>query len=212
MLKKSGNSTLTLSGNNSNFTGTTVIDGGKITFNKTANTEYFGGTTTINAGGELQYITTTSDKINGTINGSGTLRKQGTEIADVVIEGKEREPYTTVEANNINEKYELVAERLPANATGTIEKFNEEKPQEVIYYYRLKPAKVLINYLEKDEDTDDSNNLVLTAQEKIDGHVDDSYNTDTDHRKETIEKDGKKSMRLFLWMPSITMYVTKAGL
>ena len=115
----------------------------------------------------------------------------GTEIADVVIEGKEGEPYTTAEANNINEKYELVAERLPANATGTIEKYNEEKPQEVIYYYRLKPAKVLINYLEKDEDTDDSNNLVLTAQEQIDGHVDDSYNTDTDHRKETIEKDGK---------------------
>ena len=51
--------------------------------------------------------------------------------------------------------------------------------------------RVLINYLEKDEDTDDSNNLVLTAQEKIDGHVDDVYNTDTDHRKETIEKDGK---------------------
>ena len=116
----------------------------------------------------------------------------GTEIADVVIEGKEGDPYTTAEANNINEKYELVAERLPANATGTIEKYNEEKPQEVIYYYRLKPAKVLINYLEKDEDTDDSNNLVLTAQEKIDGHVDDVYNTDTDHRKETIEKDGKK--------------------
>ena len=115
----------------------------------------------------------------------------GTEIADVVIEGKEGDPYTTAEANNINEKYELVAEKLPANATGTIEKYNEEKPQEVIYYYRLKPAKVLINYLEKDEDTDDSNNLVLTAQEKIDGHVDDVYNTDTDHRKETIEKDGK---------------------
>ena len=114
-----------------------------------------------------------------------------TEIPDVVIEGKEGEPYTTSEANNINEKYELVAERLPANATGTIEKYNEEKPQEVIYYYRLKPAKVLINYLEKDEDTDDSNNLVLTAQEQIDGHVDDVYNTDTDHRKETIEKDGK---------------------
>jgi uncharacterized repeat protein (TIGR01451 family) len=115
----------------------------------------------------------------------------GTEIADVVIEGKEGDPYTTAEANNINEKYELVAERLPANATGTIEKYNEEKPQEVIYYYRLKPAKVLINYLEKDEDTDDSNNLVLTTQEQIDGYVDDSYNTDTDNRKETIEKDGK---------------------
>ena len=115
----------------------------------------------------------------------------GTEIPDVVIEGKEGDEYTTEEAKNINEKYELVAEILPANATGKIEKYNEEKPQEVIYYYRLKPAKVLINYLEKDEDTDDSNNLVLTTQEQIDGYVDDSYNTDTDHRKETIEKDGK---------------------
>ena len=116
----------------------------------------------------------------------------GTEIADVVIEGKEGTSYETEAATNINEKYELVAEKLPANATGTIEKYNEEKPQEVIYYYRLKPAKVLINYLEKDEDTDDSNNVVLSGQEQIDGHVDDSYNTDTDHRKETIEKDGKK--------------------
>ena len=116
---------------------------------------------------------------------------QGQEVPDVVIEGKEGAPYTTEAAKNINEKYELVAEKLPANATGTIEKYNEEKPQEVIYYYRLKPAKVLINYLEKDEDTDDSNNQVLATQERIDGHVDDSYNTDTDHRKETIEKDGK---------------------
>ena len=117
---------------------------------------------------------------------------QGQDVQDTVIEGKEGNPYTTEETKNINEKYELVAEKLPANATGIIEKYNEEKPQEVIYYYRLKPAKVLINYLEKDEDTDDSNNLVLTAQEQITGHVDDVYNTDTDHRKETIEKDGKK--------------------
>ena len=100
---------------------------------------------------------------------------QGQDVQDTVIEGKEGNPYTTEETKNINEKYELVA----------------EKPQEVIYYYRLKPAKVLINYLEKDEDTDDSNNLVLTTQEQIDGYVDDSYNTDTDNRKETIEKDGK---------------------
>ncbi len=116
---------------------------------------------------------------------------QGQDVQDTVIEGKEGNPYTTEETKNINEKYELVAEKLPANATGIIEKYNEEKPQEVIYYYRLKPAKVLINYLEKDEDTDDSNNLVLTTQEQIDGYVDDSYNTDTDNRKETIEKDGK---------------------
>ena len=109
----------------------------------------------------------------------------GTEIADVVIEGKEGTSYETEAATNINEKYELVAEKLPANATGTIEKYNEEKPQEVIYYYRLKPAKVLINYLEKDS------NEVLSVQEKIDGYVDDSYNTNTEHRKETLSYNGK---------------------
>ena len=115
----------------------------------------------------------------------------GAEVQDVIIEGKEGTSYETEPATNINEKYELVAEKLPANATGTIEKYNQEKPQEVIYYYRLKPAKVIINYLEKDDDTDDSNNLVLTAQEKIDGHVNDSYNTNTAHRKETISYNGK---------------------
>ena len=108
----------------------------------------------------------------------------GAEIPDEVIEGKEGDPYTTSEASNVNEKYELVQEKLPENAEGTIEKYNEESPQEVIYYYRLKPAKVIIHYLEKDEDLDDSNNTVLSANEQIDGHVDDQYNTDTEHRKE----------------------------
>ena len=109
----------------------------------------------------------------------------GTEIPDVVIEGKEGEEYNTTWANNVNEKYELVTSKLPTNATGTIEKYNEAKPQEVIYYYRLKPAKVIINYLEKDS------NQVLSSQEQIGGHVDDKYNTNTDHRKETIQKDGR---------------------
>ena len=115
----------------------------------------------------------------------------GTEIPDVVIEGKEGNPYATEEATNVSEKYELVEEKLPENAEGTIEKYDEEKPQEVIYYYRLKPAKVLINYLEKDGDSDDSNNVILSEQEQIDGHVDEQYNTDTEHRKETITNNGR---------------------
>ena len=126
--------------------------------------------------------TTTTNKVPDT---------NGTEIPDEVIEGKEGDPYTTEPADNLNEKYELVQEKLPENSNGTIEKYDEEKPQEVIYYYRLKPAKVIIHYLEKDEDSEDSNNLVLANDEQIDGHVDDQYNTDTEHRKETIEKDGK---------------------
>ncbi len=115
----------------------------------------------------------------------------GAEIPDEVIEGKEGDSYNTEPADNINEKYELVQENLPENADGTIEKLDEEKPQEVIYYYRLKLVKVIIHYLEKDEDLDDSNNTVLSANEQIDGHVDDSYNTDTEHKKDTISYNGK---------------------
>ncbi|MEE0127469.1 MAG: SdrD B-like domain-containing protein, partial [Clostridia bacterium] len=76
-------------------------------------------------------------------DGSTTTTKvpstSGAEVQDVVIEGKVGDKYKTESAKNINEKYELVAEKLPANATGTLEKYNTEKPQEVIYYYKLKP-------------------------------------------------------------------------
>ena len=122
---------------------------------------------------------------DGTTTTTRVPSTSGAEVQDVIIEGKEGEEYHTTWANNVNEKYELVTSKLPTNATGTIEKYNEEKPQEVIYYYRLKPAKVLINYLEKDS------NQVLSSQEQIGGHVDDKYNTNTDHRKETIQKDGR---------------------
>ena len=117
--------------------------------------------------------------------------KEGNEVQDEIIEGKEGDPYETEPADNVNEKYELVSEATVGEPNGTIEKYNEEEPQEVIYYYRLKPAKVIIHYLEKDSDDNDGNNLVLSDNEQIDGHVDDQYNTDTEHKKDTIEKDGK---------------------
>ena len=128
---------------------------------------------------------------DGTLTTNKVPDTNGTEIQDIVIEGKKGDEYSTEPAENVSDKYELVEEKLPANAEGTLEKYNEEKPQEVIYYYRLKPAKVIINYIEKDGDTDDSNNAILSEQEQIDGYVDDKYNTDTDHRKETISYNGK---------------------
>ena len=126
--------------------------------------------------------TTTTNKVPDT---------NGTEIPDEIIEGKEGTSYETKPAENVNEKYELVSEATVGEPNGTINKYDEANPQEVIYYYRLKPAKVIIHYLEKDEDSDDSNNQVLANNEQIDGHVDDPYNTDTEHKKDTIEKDGK---------------------
>ena len=123
--------------------------------------------------------------VDGTTTTNRVPDVNGTEIPDVIIEGKEGDLYTVAKAQNVNDKYELVEEKLPASE-GTIQKYNEEQPQEVIYYYRLKPAKVIINYIEQDEDA-----ITLATQEVIEGHVDDTYNTNTDYRKETISKDGK---------------------
>ena len=128
---------------------------------------------------------------DGSITTTKVPDTTGKTVDDVVIEGKVSDKYKTESAKNINEKYELVAEKLPANATGTLEKYNADKPQEVIYYYKLKPAKVIINYLEKDEDTDDTNNQVLENRAEINGYVDEKYNTNTNHSKETIEHNGK---------------------
>ena len=164
--------------------------------------------------GDLQFYETTIDNENKTITntdkyGKVTVHyyiinndgkktknrvpdKEGNEVPDIIIEGKEGAKYETEPAEDVSEKYELVLTELPANADGTIEKYNPEKEQVVIYYYKLKPAKVIINYLEKDNDNDDKNNQILSAHEEIDGYVDDKYNTDEKHKKETITKDKKK--------------------
>ena len=164
--------------------------------------------------GDLKYYDTSIDAENNIItntskygkvtvhyyimnpNGTPTTNKvpdiNNNETQDIVIEGKEGDEYSTEPAENVSNKYELVEEKLPANAEGTIEKYNPEKEQVVIYYYRLKPAKVIINYLEKDGDNDDRNNQILSPHEEIDGYVDDKYDTDEKHKKETITKDGKK--------------------
>ncbi len=123
--------------------------------------------------------------VDGTTTTNRVPNINGTEISDVIIEGKEGDSYTVSEAQNVNDKYELVEEKLPPSE-GIIQKYNEEEPQEVIYYYRLKPAKVIINYIEQDEEA-----MSLATQEVIEGHVDDIYNTNTDYRRETISKDGK---------------------
>ena len=42
---------------------------------------------------------------------------------------------------------------------------------------------------EKDNDNDDKNNQILSAHEEIDGYVDDKYNTNEKHKKETITEE-----------------------
>lgn len=75
--EKTGSATLTLSGNNSGFKGTTTIKEGTIAFEKTENNTYLGGNTIIESNATLEYTTTQNDLVNGTISGSGTLQKYG---------------------------------------------------------------------------------------------------------------------------------------
>ena len=84
---------------------------------------------------------------------------------DVIINGRVDDPYTTVSADDIPIKYELVAE--PVNKAGSM----TEATIEVIYYYRVKDAVVHVRYLEK------GTNIVLADPDKLDGKVDDDYQT-----------------------------------
>ena len=84
---------------------------------------------------------------------------------DVNINGRVDDKYTTISVTDIPIKYELVA--TPSNASGSM----TEATVEVIYYYRVKEAVVHVRYLEK------GTNKVLADQDRIDGKVDDDYQT-----------------------------------
>ena len=84
---------------------------------------------------------------------------------DVTINGRVDDPYTTVSADDIPIKYELVAE--PVNKSGSM----TEATIEVIYYYRVKDAVVHVRYLEKGTD------IVLADPDRLDGKVDEDYQT-----------------------------------
>ena len=79
------------------------------------------------------------------------------------------------------EGYDLVTEdkdgnsRLPENAEGEMKK---DEVIEVKYYY-IKKAKVIVKYLEEDETPENTtDNKVLAEEEMIEGHENDSYETE----------------------------------
>ena len=94
--------------------------------------------------------------------------EEGTTIklsADVTIDGRVDDPYTTVAATDVPIKYELSV--TPANANGTM----TENTIEVIYYYRVKDAVLNIRYLEKGTEKE------LAQPEQQHGKVDEEYIT-----------------------------------
>ena len=122
---------------------------------------------------------------------------------DVIINGRVDDPYTTVSADDIPIKYELVAE--PVNKSGDM----TEATIEVIYYYRVKDAVVHVRYLEKGTDK------VLADPDRLDGKVDDDYQTsakEIDSYK-LIEHTGNEKGKFEVEPLTITyyyLYKTKA--
>ena len=109
------------------------------------------------------YIENTTDKV--------PLQDGGT-AQDVTQTGVVGDMYATKEADNVSDKYELVA--TPDNASGTMTKDTIV----VIYYYRLKDTSVLVHhYIDGTETQVPSKTGGVVEDETIPGKVDDAYNT-----------------------------------
>ena len=122
---------------------------------------------------------------------------------DVTINGRVDDKYTTVSADDIPIKYELVA--TPSNANGSM----TEETIEVIYYYKVKDAVVNVRYLEKGTEK------VLADPDRIDGKVDDDYQTSAKEIEgyKLIEHSGNERGKFEVEPLTITyyyLYKTKA--
>ena len=122
---------------------------------------------------------------------------------DVTINGRVDDKYTTISATDVPIKYELVA--VPDNANGSM----TEATIEVIYYYRVKDAVVNVRYLEKGTEK------VLADPDRIDGKVDDDYQTSAKEIEgyKLIEHTGNERGKFEVEPLTITyyyLYKTKA--
>ena len=91
----------------------------------------------------------------------------GNILANEVHEGNEGEAYSIPEREF--EGYDLVEERRPSNATGTM----AVAPQEVEYYY-IRKAKVIVKYIDKITGEELKNEVIKN------GHQNDSYTTENE--------------------------------
>ena len=97
--------------------------------------------------------------------------EEGNKLAeDEIIKGKVKDPYKTEQKDIPN--YDFV--RVEGETEGEM----IEGVIEVTYIYKKIPAKVIVQYLEKDETPEDnSDNKVLAEEETIEGYSGDEYTT-----------------------------------
>ena len=97
--------------------------------------------------------------------------QDGNEIADTeLITGKVKDSYQTIQKDIPN--YDFV--RVEGETQGEL----VEETINVTYIYKKIPAKVIVQYLEKDDTPDDnSDNIILANEQVIEGFSGDSYTT-----------------------------------
>ena len=97
--------------------------------------------------------------------------QDGNEIADTeLITGKVKDSYQTIQKDIPN--YDFV--RVEGETQGEL----VEEAINVTYIYKKIPAKVIVQYLEKDDTPDDnSDNIILANEQVIEGFSGDSYTT-----------------------------------
>ena len=137
---------------------------------------------------------------------AGVVEKHIDEITGELLASSEHEgnegDYYNIPSKTF-EGYDLVIEdsegnsRLPDNAEGEMKK---DEVIEVKYYY-IKKAKVIVKYLEEDETPEDTtDNKVLAEEEIIEGHENDTYETEekeiTDYNLVETPENSKGTMTI----------------
>ena len=148
----------------------------------------------------IYYFRKKATQVNVHYYEEGTTNKLS---EDVTITGRVDDPYTTISAEDVPIKYELVAE--PENKAGSM----TEATIEVIYYYRVKDAEVNIRYLEKGTDK------VLADPTQLNGKVDEEYQTEPKEIEgyKLVEHSGNEKGKFEVEPLTITyyyLYKTKA--
>ena len=112
------------------------------------------------------YIENTTTRVPSTTDGE--------EVADATLNGLVGDTYTTTQASNVSNKYELVSP-TPVGYTG---EYTEDYIT-VIYYYRLKDTSVTAHYYIEGTNNKVPSNVegVVVEDATIEGKVDDTYTT-----------------------------------
>ena len=120
--------------------------------------------------------------------------KTGGVVADETIQGKVTDPYSTSPSANVANNYELVAEKMPANANG-----NMTVDQIVVtYYYKIKDPTIEQSEIDKNStldkvtEKDQAVPYTITYSANVDTYIGDAEVTIVDYLPYAIDLDASE--------------------